>query len=83
MFLALTSAEAQRYESHMDLNVLWIWKLGDYILSFHFPLELFLLPKLMLDTFCACRPFLLHSLTPSSTQITHKNTVWTARYKFH
>lgn len=72
MFLALISAETQRYEPHTDLNVLWSWELGNYILSSHFPLELFLLFKLMLGVFSVCWPLYTPFLTPSSTQITHK-----------
>lgn len=60
MFLTLISTEIKRYESHMDLNALWSWELADYILSFHFLLELLSLFKLMLGIFvCVC---LLYSI---------------------
>lgn len=39
----------------MDLNVFWIWELGDYVMSFHFSLQLFLLFNL-LSFLCVCWP---------------------------
>lgn len=55
IFWALISAETHRYKSHMDLNVLWSWELGDYVMSFHFSLQLFLLFNL-LSFLCVCWP---------------------------
>lgn len=80
MFFALISAETHRYESNMDLNALWNWELGDYILSFHFPVELFLLFKLKILFVLAFHILFFNTkFYPNNTQ----KPVWTTQYKFH